>query len=77
VVLAVPVIAARAEVELTQPAGEAADEVVSVAAPFGFAAVGQYYRRFDATEDSEVTALLAEAAERTDVPEEKPETDTV
>ena len=62
VVLAVPVIAARAEAELTHPAGEAADEVIAVASPFGFAAVGQYYRRFDATEDAEVTALLTEAA---------------
>ncbi|MGO4782659.1 phosphoribosyltransferase [Cryobacterium sp. W22_MBD10_FK3] len=77
VVLAAPVIAARAEVELTKPAGEAADEVVSVAAPFGFAAVGQYYRRFDAIEDSEVTALLAESAERTHPPEGNPETDTL
>jgi len=59
VVLAVPVIAARAETELTQPAGETADEVIAVAAPFGFAAVGQYYRQFDATDDAEVARLLA------------------
>lgn len=59
VVLAVPVIAARAETELTQPAGETADKVIAVAAPFGFAAVGQYYRRFDATDDAEVARLLA------------------
>ncbi|MBX0298713.1 phosphoribosyltransferase [Cryobacterium sp. 1639] len=59
VVLAVPVIAARAETELTQPAGETADEVIAVAAPFGFAAVGQYYRQFDAADDAEVARLLA------------------
>jgi len=76
VVLAVPVIAARAETELTRPAGEAADEVISVAAPFGFAAVGQYYRRFDAIEDTEVTMLLAEAAERTGAPDRGTDTDT-
>lgn len=63
VILAVPVIAAQAEGELQRPAGEAADEVIAVAAPFGFAAVGQYYRRFDPTEDAEVTALLARAAD--------------
>jgi putative phosphoribosyl transferase len=68
VVLAVPVIAARADSELRQPAGEVADEVIAVAAPFGFAAVGQYYRRFDATEDTEVTAVLADAAARADHP---------
>ncbi|WP_120339977.1 phosphoribosyltransferase [Cryobacterium soli] len=66
VILAVPVIAAQAEGELQRPAGEAADEVIAVAAPFGFAAVGQYYRRFDPTEDAEVTALLARAADGRD-----------
>jgi len=66
VILAVPVIAAQAEGELQRPAGEAADEVIAVAAPFGFDAVGQYYRRFDPTEDAEVTALLARAADGRD-----------
>ena len=42
---------------------ETADEVIAVAAPFGFAAVGQYYRRFDATEDAEVARLLARGPE--------------
>ncbi|WEO75950.1 phosphoribosyltransferase family protein [Cryobacterium sp. SO2] len=64
VVLAVPVIAAQAESELRQPAGTAADEVIAVATPFGFAAVGQYYRRFDAVGEAEVSALLTAAAER-------------
>jgi putative phosphoribosyl transferase len=59
IVLAVPVIAAEAVNEMLRPAGECADDVVAVAAPFGFAAVGQYYRHFDATADAEVTALLA------------------
>lgn len=64
IVLAVPVIAADAVSELKEPPGECADEVLSVAAPFGFAAVGQYYRRFDAVADTVVSALLAEAAQR-------------
>jgi putative phosphoribosyl transferase len=59
IVLAVPVIAAEAVTEMLRPPGECADGVVSVAAPFGFAAVGQYYRHFDATPDAEVTALLS------------------
>lgn len=60
VVLAVPVIAAGAVSELARP-GVLADEVVSVAAPFGFAAVGQYYRHFDAIPDARVSELLAGA----------------
>jgi putative phosphoribosyl transferase len=59
IVLAVPVIAADAVSEMLRPEGECADDVVAVAAPFGFAAVGQYYRHFDATSDAEVSALLA------------------
>ena len=54
VVVAVPVAAASAVSYLE----EVADEVVTVAVPAGFAAVGQFYRRFEPTEDSEVTALL-------------------
>jgi putative phosphoribosyl transferase len=38
-----------------------ADEVVCPYQPAGFAAVGQFYERFDQTEDGEVSALLAEA----------------
>lgn len=70
VVLAVPVIAAAAVSELLKPAGKCADRVVSVAAPFGFASVGQYYRHFDATPDAEVTALLA--ANGQDSPRQRP-----
>jgi len=35
-----------------------ADEVVCLAAPAGFAAVGQFYRAFPQVEDAEVVALL-------------------
>jgi len=42
-----------------------ADEVVAVETPAGFSAVGQWYRHFGQTEDAEVSALLAEAAQRT------------
>ncbi len=38
-----------------------ADEVVVLEAPDDFAAVGQFYRRFDQTTDREVVALLEEA----------------
>ena len=77
VVLAAPVIAADTVSELgrTRPGARAtrsvaripvggADEVAFVSAPFGFAAVGQYYRDFAATEDTEVTALLDHARRR-------------
>ncbi|MGL6155450.1 MAG: phosphoribosyltransferase, partial [Ralstonia mannitolilytica] len=60
--LAVPVApdttwqALRAEVD---------DGVCLIAAPDpSFQAVGQYYRNFDQTEDSEVIALLADARQR-------------
>jgi hypothetical protein len=41
-----------------------ADEVVCLAAPEAFQAVGQYYERFPAVEDSEVVATLAARATR-------------
>lgn len=63
IVLAVPVIASDAVSELTKP-GELADDVISVAAPFGFAAVGQYYRHFSSVPDADVNVLLAAAARR-------------
>jgi len=45
--------------------GEVDDGVCLVAAPeFSFQAVGQYYEDFEQTEDSEVIALLADAAQR-------------
>jgi putative phosphoribosyl transferase len=54
VLLAVPTCAAQGRVAL---AGEA-DEVVCVMAPERFAAVGQWYDRFDQTTDDEVMAAL-------------------
>ncbi len=42
----------------------AADEVVCLAAPRDFQAVGQYYRDFAQVEDDEVEAVLAQAQDR-------------
>lgn len=44
--------------------GEEADEVVCLATPEAFFAVGAYYRDFGQTTDDEVAALLADAGER-------------
>ena len=41
-----------------------ADEVVVLDEPYGFRAVGQFYRDFDQTTDAEVVQLLAEAWSR-------------
>lgn len=54
VVLAVPVGPPDAAARLA----DVADEVVLVAAPAGFAAVGQWYDDFSPTSDAEVAALL-------------------
>jgi putative phosphoribosyl transferase len=61
IVLAVPV----APVGSVHSLESHADEVVVVEVPTGFSAVGQSYRHFGQTEDTEVTALLAQAARRT------------
>jgi putative phosphoribosyl transferase len=61
VVLAVPVAAPDSIGALESHA----DEIVALEVPPGFSAVGQFYRRFGQTEDAEVVALLAEAAQRT------------
>jgi len=58
VVLAVPVAPGAA---LGRLRGEA-DEVVILAAPEPFFAVGEWYRRFDQVSDQEVVAALARAA---------------
>jgi putative phosphoribosyl transferase len=58
VVLAAPVAAARTVHELSAEV----DEVVVVAAPDDFMAVGQFYRDFSPTSDAEVASLLAAAA---------------
>ncbi len=57
IVLAVPVGAPESVEAL---AGEV-DEVVCLAAPEGFRAVGQYYKDFDQTSDDEVLSLLDQA----------------
>ncbi|MFB3738805.1 MAG: phosphoribosyltransferase [Candidatus Velamenicoccus archaeovorus] len=59
VVLAVPV-APGASIERLR---EEADEIVVLQAPEPFYAVGEWYRRFDQTEDDEVVAALARTAE--------------
>jgi putative phosphoribosyl transferase len=59
VVLAVPVIAATTLPDLAGP-----DDIVYVAAPETFWAVGQFYADFSATTDDEVVTLLEEAARR-------------
>lgn len=60
VVLAVPVAPGASMARL----GHEADEVVVLAAPEPFFAVGEWYRRFDQTTDEEVVAALARAASR-------------
>ena len=57
VVVAAPVAAPGAMDRLR---GQA-DDIVVLAEPEGFYAVGQFYRDFDQTTDAEVVALLAEA----------------
>lgn len=59
VVLAVPVAPEDALGQVTE-----ADEVVCLATPSSFVAVGQHYRDFAATEDDEVVALLDAARRR-------------
>jgi putative phosphoribosyl transferase len=55
VVLAAPVAAAQSAYELQNDV----DELVVVASPKDFMAVGQFYRDFSATSDEEVASLLA------------------
>ena len=59
VVLAVPVAPADTLGNLTEP-----DEVVCLATPHQFSAVGYHYRDFSPTEDDEVVKLLDAAAKR-------------
>lgn len=56
ITVAVPVAAQNTCTELKHYA----DEVICLSAPLDFAAVGQWYRRFEQTTDEEVRALLAE-----------------
>ncbi|MEY9886435.1 putative phosphoribosyl transferase [Catenulispora sp. MAP12-49] len=60
VVLAVPV----APRGWTKRLADVADEMVCVATPFGFQAIGQWYRVFAQTTDEEVVDCLNEAAAR-------------
>ena len=57
VVLAVPVAAAETAHELAS----IVDELVCVATPVPFVAVGQFYRNFSQVSDEDVTALLSNA----------------
>ena len=59
VILAVPVAPADTLASLTEP-----DEVVCLASPHQFSAVGYHYRDFSPTEDDEVVQLLDAAAKR-------------
>ena len=59
VILAVPVAPADTLGSLTEP-----DEVVCLATPHQFSAVGYHYRDFSPTEDDEVVQLLDAAAKR-------------
>jgi len=60
IVVAAPVAAPGAISRLA----DAADEVIVLAEPAGFYAVGQFYRDFSQTTDAEVISLLAEAWSR-------------
>ena len=60
VVVAVPVAAPSTRDELAREV----DDIVTVATPDPFLAVGRFYEDFDQTEDDEVHALLARAARR-------------
>lgn len=64
IIVAVPVAAQSTCAQLQQHA----DSVICLMTPFDFAAVGQWYRRFDQTSDEEVRLLLerlAQNAQRT------------
>jgi putative phosphoribosyl transferase len=54
IVVAVPV----SPIDTLQEIAQMVDEVVCVSTPAYFAAIGQFYERFDQTEDSEVIELL-------------------
>lgn len=58
VVLAVPV----APPEAAERLGGKVDELVCLSTPYGFSAVGEWYRDFGQTPDEEVVSLLARAA---------------
>jgi putative phosphoribosyl transferase len=59
-VAALPVASPDAEREI----GRMVDELVCLHAPFGFMAVGGYYRNFDQVEDAEVVEMLRQAGKK-------------
>ena len=59
IIIAVPVAAQ----ETCEDLKRYADAVICLMTPYDFAAVGQWYRRFDQTSDDEVRLLLERAAE--------------
>ena len=64
IVVAVPVAAADTAARLRAEA----DDVVTVATPEPFVAVGRWYRDFDQVEDAEVRRVLAEAHATPELP---------
>lgn len=65
-VLAVPVSAG----ETAEAMRKEADEVVVLATPYDFRAVGQWYRRFDQLTDADVVNLLRRAGSPPNLPED-------
>jgi len=65
IVVAVPVGSPRTVKELQS----LADEVVCLAQPYYFQAVGQFYHHFDQTEDSEVIQIMREEAAKQRAPQ--------
>ncbi|GAU67348.1 putative peptidase S9 family protein [Streptomyces sp. NBRC 110611] len=68
VVLAAPVAPPEAAERLRAQA----DELVCLSTPFGFSAVGEWYRDFSQTPDDEVISLLEQAASGTDTGSDAP-----
>ncbi len=50
--------------ETVRRLAEDVDEMICLRAPLFFAAIGQFYRRFDQVEDEEVLEILKEEQER-------------
>ncbi len=71
VILAAPVIAAESEGALRPDA----DEIVALARPSPFFAVGAWYERFDQVSDPEVVSLLQRAREDAENTSERPQID--
>tara|TARA_R110000824_G_scaffold95178_5_gene229010 strand:+ start:2558 stop:3250 length:693 start_codon:yes stop_codon:yes gene_type:complete len=63
VILAVPV----APPSMLEALAALCDEIICLASPVNFGAVGAFYRNFDQTEDDEIIQLLAELEKRPDI----------